>query len=286
MMKRSFIAGLIIGALVFGVVGAIAAGIMATPNTFPIKLNGEETSIEGYNIEGSTYFKLRDIAAATGSFDVDFEDETILISTEKTDKEEEAVNKLLYQGHGSFRLTLAGGEVIYIDPYAGEGYDEPADLILVTHQHPDHNQISLVPQKESCVVFQNSDAISDEGYATADIAGVHIEPVQAYNKNHDVKQCVGYLVTVGDTLLYFAGDTSKTDQMAELSERGIDYVFLPMDGRFNMDVAEAIECAELIQAKNTVPVHMSPGSLFDRDRAEQFTASSAFIVEAGEVIEF
>lgn len=282
-MKRSFIAGLVIGALIFGAIAAIAAGIVATPNTFPIKLNGGDVSIEGYNIDGSTYFKLRDIAEATGSFDVDFEDETILIST---DKEEEAVNKLLYQGHGSFRLTLSSGEVIYIDPYAGEGYDEPADLVLVTHQHPDHNQISLVPQKEGCVVFQNSDAISDDGYVEADIAGVHIEPVQAYNKNHDVKQCVGYLVTVGDTLLYFAGDTSKTDQMAELAERGIDYAFLPMDGRFNMDIAEAIECAELIQAKNTVPVHMSPGSLFDRERAEQFTASSAFIVEAGEVIEF
>lgn len=282
-MKRSFIAGLIIGALIFGALGAIAAGIMATPNTYPVKLNGEEVSVEGYNIEGSTYFKLRDIAAATGSFEVDFKDETILIST---DKEEESMNKLLYQGHGSFRLTLSSGEVIYIDPYAGEGYDEPADLILVTHQHPDHNQISLVPQKEACALFQNSDAIADDGYVTADIAGVHIEPVQAYNKNHDVKQCVGYLVTVGDTLLYFAGDTSKTDQMTELAGRDIDYAFLPMDGRFNMDIAEAIECAELIQAKHTVPVHMSPGSLFDRERAEQFVTPSALIVEAGGVIEF
>lgn len=40
--------------------------------------------------------------------------------------------KLLYQGHGSLRLITDSGKVIYIDPFAGEGYDVPADLILVT----------------------------------------------------------------------------------------------------------------------------------------------------------
>ena len=40
--------------------------------------------------------------------------------------------KLLYQGHGSMRLISEGGTVVYIDPFAGEGYDRPADLILVT----------------------------------------------------------------------------------------------------------------------------------------------------------
>lgn len=43
---------------------------------------------------------------------------------------------LLYQGHGSLRLTTDSGKVIYIDPFAGEGYGAPADLILVTHQLP------------------------------------------------------------------------------------------------------------------------------------------------------
>ena len=48
---------------------------------------------------------------------------------------------LFYQGHGSFRLETAQGKVIYVDPFAGEGYDKPADLILVTHDHYDHNCI-------------------------------------------------------------------------------------------------------------------------------------------------
>ncbi len=201
-------------------------------------------------------------------------------------KEGNNMAELLYQGHASFRLTTGEGKVIYIDPYAGEGYDKEADLILVTHQHPDHNKIDLVPQSDDCVIFQNSDAITDDGYKTLDFTGVHIEPVQAYNQNHDVKQwCVGYLVTVNGKTLYFAGDTSKTDQMAELNDKNIEYAFLPIDGHFNMDIPEAVECAELIGAKHTVPIHMSPGELFDRERAEQFVTPSALIVEAGEVIE-
>ena len=284
MKRNNFIAGFVSGALIFGAIGAIAAEIIATPNPFPIKLNGEEVSIEGYNINDQTYFKLRDISEAVGGFDVDFQDDAIILSTEK-ETEAEQMASLLYQGHGSFRLTTDEGKVIYIDPYAGEGYDAEADAILVTHEHPDHNKIELVPQKEDCVIFRSVDAIGEDGYIEADIAGVHVEPVQAYNQNHDVTKCVGYLVTVGDTLLYFAGDTSKTDQMAELADKNIDYAFLPTDGHFNMDMPEAVECAELIQAKHTVPVHMSPGSLFDPERAALFDTPSALIIAAGETIE-
>ena len=49
---------------------------------------------------------------------------------------------LLYQGHGSFRLETDAGRIIYVDPFAGQGYDLPADLILVTHDHYDHNRRS------------------------------------------------------------------------------------------------------------------------------------------------
>lgn len=37
---------------------------------------------------------------------------------------------LLYQGQASIRIVTDEGKVIYIDPYAEDGYDLPADLIL------------------------------------------------------------------------------------------------------------------------------------------------------------
>ena len=36
--------------------------------------------------------------------------------------------KLLFQGHGSFRITTDENIVIYVDPYVGSGYDLPADI--------------------------------------------------------------------------------------------------------------------------------------------------------------
>jgi L-ascorbate metabolism protein UlaG (beta-lactamase superfamily) len=57
-----------------------------------------------------------------------------------------------------------------------------------------------------------------------------------------------------------------------------------MDYTYTMDIDETIRCAKLIGAKHTIPVHMAPGKLFDRMRAEKFTAPGALIVEPGESI--
>lgn len=193
--------------------------------------------------------------------------------------------KLLYQGHGSLRLISKEGMVIYIDPFLGEGYDKPADLILVTHQHHDHNQIDLPPHKEGCRIIQNMDAIQDGAYQKFTVREVQVEAVQAYNQKHPKEECVGYLVRTDGLLLYFAGDTAKTEQMETLSEREIDYAFLPIDGIYTMNAREAAECAELIGAKHTIPIHMAPGKLFDRQVAESFVADGAMILEPGKEIE-
>ena len=65
-----------------------------------------------------------------------------------------AAPTLLYQGHGSLRIITEDNKVIYIDPYAGEGYDLPADLILVSHGHPDHNAVDLIASRsDDCQVI-------------------------------------------------------------------------------------------------------------------------------------
>jgi len=193
--------------------------------------------------------------------------------------------KLLYQGHGSFRLSSKDRVVVYIDPYAGKGYDLPADLILVSHQHDDHNQIKLITQKPGCRIISNTEALAGGKHNSFSFKGIDIEAVEANNKNHKPDECVGFIVTIDGKKLYFSCDTSKTGQMAGFAAKKLDYTFLCCDGFYNMNLEEAAECAKLIGAKHNVPVHMKPGELFDRALAEQFKGPNRLIIEAGQEVE-
>ncbi|MDR3271319.1 MAG: MBL fold metallo-hydrolase [Peptococcaceae bacterium] len=192
--------------------------------------------------------------------------------------------KLFYQGHGSYRLSADDGRVMYIDPYAGDGYDLPADIILVTHGHDDHNQVQRVTRNPGCRVITHIEALAGDKHNTFDCGGISVEAVEANNLGHSPKKCVGYIVTIDDVTLYALGDTSKTKQMASLAERGLDYALFPLDGIFNMGLKEGVECAKLIGAKHNIPIHLKPGALFNRKKADKWDAPNKLIVEPGEEI--
>ena len=197
--------------------------------------------------------------------------------------------KLLYQGHGSFRVESEAGTVIYFDPYAGDGYDKPAHFILVTHQHSDHNQVAIVTKAPGCRVITWEDALADGKHQTFTLEHgsdtLVVEAVEAGNENHDPSQCVGYIITVDGVSIYGAGDTSRTGEMETMPTRKLDYALLPTDGVYNMDLDEAAECARIIGARFTIPIHLKPGELFSRKRAEQLNAQNRLILEPGQEIQ-
>lgn len=82
-MKKNFITGFITGGIICAAVTGFAVEYAVTANPYPVKVNGVETSIQGYNINDETYFKLRDVSAAVGGFEVGFSDNTITIATEQ-----------------------------------------------------------------------------------------------------------------------------------------------------------------------------------------------------------
>lgn len=72
-MKKTLCLTLAIS-LIFGTYSiAMAATTTATPSSSAVAVNGENITIGGYNIDGYTYFKLRDVAAALGGTDANFE---------------------------------------------------------------------------------------------------------------------------------------------------------------------------------------------------------------------
>lgn len=196
------------------------------------------------------------------------------------------MSKLLFQGHGSYRITTDDGVIIYVDPFIGSGYDVPADIILVTHEHADHNKVDIVKKKSDTVIIRNNTLRLGNIYNATSIKGVGIEAVEAYNKNHSRYQCVGFVLRFSGLTIYASGDTSTTDDMKnKLPNYDIDYALLPIDGKYNMDVEEAMNCAKLIKAKKVIPIHMKPMELFDEEMASKFDIPNRCVVRPGEEID-
>lgn len=188
--------------------------------------------------------------------------------------------ELLYQGHGSYRIVSNEGVVIYVDPYAGEGYDMPADIVIVTHEHSDHNQVDLVTLKDDGVILRHRDLFVDGEYPIKKIKKVMIEGTPAENKNHTREECVGFIMTVDGITLYGAGDTNYYPEMERFND--LDYALLPVDGIYNMSAQEASRCAHVIDSRYFIPIHTSPTQLYDEDIAKSFKSPHALYIKPGE----
>lgn len=197
--------------------------------------------------------------------------------------------EILYQGHGSVRVTTASGIVLFLDPCAGDGYDVPADVVLITHQHCDHNQVQLVTIKDDAEIFSPSSMLRYGEYQSVQIKGINVTAVPAYNRNHPKEECVGYVVNADGIRIYFAGDTSRIHEMKNLKELEMHYAFFPGDGYYNMDVTEAESCADDVGAEYSVPIHLMPyhgqqGALFSEEKASRFRPKGALILRPGHKI--
>lgn len=192
---------------------------------------------------------------------------------------------LTYIGHATVKIKTKDNKVIYIDPYYDDEkqYKEEADYILITHEHSDHNDIDKCKQKEKTVVIRSADSLVDGEYKTFEYDNLKIEAVPSGgNDNHSTKNCVGYIVTVDGVSIYHAGDTSMNDGLKEIANKDIDYAMYPIDGIYNMDAEEATKVADMIGAKNNIPIHD-----YDEEgtkKADKFNPKGKLELKYGETI--
>lgn len=177
---------------------------------------------------------------------------------------------LHWLGHASFRLD--GPPVIYFDPVDIGSEPPPADIILITHDHQDHlsiGDLKKISGPDTVIITIPSIATSLEGssvtYAEVraaqpgeqmTVGEVEIETVPAYNidKTYHPKEAgyLGFIVTLEGERLYFAGDTDRIPEMADID---CDVALLPVGGTYTMDIEEAAQAAADIGPKVAVPMH-------------------------------
>ncbi len=164
---------------------------------------------------------------------------------------------VLYIGHGSLRFIAKNGTVVYVDPFFPGDYSMPADIILLTHNRKNGVDLSLVTQKDDCLIVTPEDAVNDDNYNIFGFKGVVVNSYETLNDQKVRTLGAGFMILLGNGIkVYCAGDTVKTTDMEkELSQLAIDYAFLPIDGETTMSPAEASECAEIMETTYAIPIH-------------------------------
>lgn len=165
-------------------------------------------------------------------------------------------------GHATVLIT--NSKTIYIDPYKGD-FPKKADIILVSHSHYDHLDITKINEikTENTKIFTSKEASSkilgSISMSPGDrqvIDGIIIEAVEAYNidkKFHPKGFGIGFIITIENKRIYFAGDTDFIPEMKTFEN--IDYALLPIGGTYTMDEQEAVKAAIAIKPKVIIPIH-------------------------------
>ena len=174
-------------------------------------------------------------------------------------------------GHASFKMK-AEDKVIYLDPYYEGEYDDKADLILVSHSHHDHCDPSKIEKirKDGTLIVAPADCAPRIGGNVKplepgeklSVGNITVKAVEAYNYKrfrspgtpfHPKGLGVGYLITIGDKTIYYAGDTDFIEEMRNLKD--IYLAMLPCGGTYTMDNPEAADAAVSIKPKFVIPMH-------------------------------
>ena len=109
----------------------------------------------------------------------------------------------------------------------------------------------------------------------------------AVHAEHSDRTAVGFILDDGERTYYVSGDTlynyDVIDEVLELVEDGVDYAFLPINGKGNnMNAKDAADFAYEIDAKHAVPIHYG---LFDNIDPESFDFDDVIIAEPYKTIE-
>jgi L-ascorbate metabolism protein UlaG (beta-lactamase superfamily) len=197
------------------------------------------------------------------------------------------LERIHWLSHDAFRID--GPQIIYLDPYRlGPGNPE-ADVILITHDHPDHcspEDVAKIQGQDTTIVTIDAAAAKLEGDVqivkpgdSVMVKGIEVMAVPAYNVDkfrspgvafHPKESGhVGFVVTSNGQRIYHAGDTDHIPEMADLGR--IDIALLPVSGTYVMTADEAVGAAETINPRIAIPMHVGRGigSLEDAQTFQQ-----------------
>ncbi len=204
----------------------------------------------------------------------------------------DVVKNITWLGHDGF-LIKGDGKAIVIDPFQVK-HCEPADIILISHEHYDHcspEDVKKIRKDSTVIVTEAQSAAKLSGNVRVvqpgdklTVSGIPIEAVPSYNTNKSFHPkengWLGFIVTVDGVRIYHAGDT---DRIPEMESFQVDIALLPVSGTYVMTAEEAVEAARMIRPKVVIPMHYGAivGSADDAKRFSKALQGTCEVVVLG-----
>lgn len=236
--------------------------------------------------------------------------------------------KINWLGHASFQIVTSTGKIIYLDPWIEENPVCPikledikkADMVCVTHSHPDHlgNAIEIAKKTKAYLVCspeigmyadkegipydkENSCPLNIGG--SAEMGGITVVMTNATHMTElwrgeellPASGACGYVIATEDgTRIYYAGDTGLFGDMRLIGEVYTPHIaILPVGGKYNMTVREAAFASMLISPELVIPMHYGtyPNQMADTEEFKRLVKllsprAEVAVLEIGKPFEY
>ncbi len=194
--------------------------------------------------------------------------------------------KIRWYGHASFLIIASDGTKIITDPYEPGGYggaisygkipDAP-EMVLVSHQHEDHNYVKGVPGKP--------EIISDKGEREA--KGIKFKGIPSYHdasRGKERGENIIFCFTLDGMRICHLGDLGHRLGKEEMTQIGeVDLLLIPVGGTYTLDPKGATEVWEDLKPKITIPMHFkTPKCGFPLAPVEEFLKGKDRVRQLGE----
>ena len=193
--------------------------------------------------------------------------------------------QIRWHGHACFEIT--NNVTLVTDPHDGKSIGIPApsvtgDIILMSHDHYDHNSVKSVEKTGSKVV-------TDGRKRT--IAGIDICGFESF---HD--ECCGekrgknviFKFTYDEITFCHLGDLGHIPTTHQTEKLGtVDILFVPIGDVFTIGAQDAWKTIKLLQPKVAIPMHYRVGGLsLSIQPIEPFLEQAEKVERVGNEIDF
>jgi L-ascorbate metabolism protein UlaG (beta-lactamase superfamily) len=176
--------------------------------------------------------------------------------------------KIQWLGHACFLLTSESGTRIITDPYTPGAFGleygpiaEEADIVTVSHDHADHNNVADVKGKPQIV--RGAGAHEAKGIRFKGVAAFH-DPSSGSQRGSNTMFC---FAVDGVNVCHLGDLGHDLDDRAGADVGPVDVLLIPVGGNFTIDAAVASRVCDKLKPKIVIPMH------FQNERCPNFPVS-------------